>query len=154
MPEDTVYIFDTCAFDHIDDHNASNAIWSRVIELFESGKIRLPKEAFVELERVNPQAYARIKDYRRSATIRRSEVFFLRAGAIAGRYRRMSGTRKRNDKADPWIVAAALIFDNHVVVTDEKYGKRQSIPKVCEREGADCLSLNDFIGAEGLDILE
>ena len=134
---DRVYIVDTSSWIAIESDPAENRILFFVSKLIEARKIICPPEVWAELKQV-PRVKAWL-DPLKEAHVKRigAAEYFLTAGRVTGRFPMMAAARANKDKADQWVVAMGLYLNGpdrakeHVVVSQEGYRKRQTIPKAC-----------------------
>ena len=148
MPPDDgpTYVIDSNCLDHIKRRPDANLAWDTIIRLIEEGRLKIVEQAMNEIQNVDPEAYERLRPYRRALMERITPDLLAEAGRISDRYRRMSRPYHQNDTADPWLVAAGTT-KGYTVVTDERK-RRQRIPVVCEREGVPCINLDELLEAE------
>ena len=143
------YIFDTSSLNRIRGLPNANVAWDVVIGLIEEGRGFTVPEAMKELENINPAAHDRLNNHRNVMVLRHSNERFVEAARIRAGYRSMSRANRPFDGADPWVVGVA-IADGHTVVTNENpQGRGQKMPKVCDREGVDWVSLEELIERVG-----
>jgi hypothetical protein len=134
---DRVYIVDTSSWITIEHHPAENWILYFVSKLIEEGRIICPPEVWDELKQV-PRLKAWLEPTK-DTHIRRigAAEYFLAGGRVTARFPVMAAARANKEKADQWVIAMALYLNEqdqgkeHVVVSQEGFRKRQTIPKAC-----------------------
>lgn len=57
---------------------------------------------------------------------------------------------KASEWADPWVVTLSLCRGGAVIVSDEKPKNDNSIPKIAEKLGIECINLMEFLRRIGL----
>lgn len=151
----TKYVVDASSWISVEGHPAQNRILHAIVGLIEAGRLECPPEAWDEVERC-PWVHAWI-DQHKEVLIQRHRTkvdYLVLIGQIAHQYPKMSGTRGRKNKADPYILAHA-IFGNRThnatrfaVVTNEGLVGRNKIPKACQDHGVDCMTLIEMLKKE------
>lgn len=102
-----------------------------------------------ELQKINPAAYDRLNAHRALMVLRRTNARYVSSAQIRSQYRKMSKANKHYDSADAWVVGVAKA-DRFTVVTNEvPEGHGQKMPKVCDKEGVEWVSIERLIEIEG-----
>ena len=153
-PEQLVYVVDTSSWLSIEGHPAQNRILSRLFELASAGKIKIPPEVLDELERISDIA-AWVNQHKELLIERNTGdvEYLLLGGRIAHEFPAMAGARGRRNKADPWVIATAIIANNpHIrtVVCNETLANRpnRKIPTACQKYGIGCFPLFNMLSRE------
>jgi len=135
--DNRVYIVDTSSWIAVESDPSQNWILYFVSKLIEARKIICPPEVWAELKQV-PRLKAWLEPMK-DRHIRRigAAEYYLAAGRVTERFPMMSAARANKEKADQWVIAMALYLNEpgrakeHVVVSQEGFRKRQTIPKAC-----------------------
>lgn len=142
-----IYVIDASSWIAIESHPAQNRILSALVPLIQNGRVKMPPEAWRELE--NTSYLAGWLEPYKSAVVEnlRTDVdYLLLAGQISHKFPGMAGARGTRDKADPWIVAMAKHMTGkphaRAVVCNETLERRpnRKIPTACKHFGVICMN--------------
>jgi pentatricopeptide repeat protein len=123
-----------------------NRAWAFLESLAKRGRLRVAEQVFDEMEKGEEDDLERLQALDERCIVRITPELGIRAGRIASRFQGMSKPRKNPDKADPWVIAAAMEM-NLTVVTEERPGSK-SIPTACKNLGVDCIDLRGLVERE------
>ena len=139
-----LYVIDTSSLVAINElSDANEETWKLVIEQIEKNKLKSPVQIMDELERVDEDAFKRVKLHANGLLYRDTPELILEAGRITRLYPNMSRARSKHNVADPYIVALAKILGCSVITNEGK--GRQKMHRVCAKEGISSLTLSEFM---------
>jgi hypothetical protein len=141
------YLLDTSGWLKLDEQSNATEAWAVVIALIEEDRLFSPRRVVTEVVSMRD----RIEPYvERLVRCDRNDVpFLMKLGAITRKYRRLSKPLGRKTKADPFLIALALL-DGYIIVAEESLRNRPigKIPGVCLKEGIQCRTLAQLVAAE------
>lgn len=150
--EPDVYLVDTSAWLKIDSCPDSEHVWGIIVALIEQVRLFACAQVLDEL-RNDPIYLLRLKPYETAlrAGDRSSDdlEYLLRVGKITHDHPGMSKPTGYKTPADSYVVALAEL-DGYVVVAEESTKRpNRKIPGVCQQLGIRCLTLDQFVAAQG-----
>ena len=138
------YLLDTSGWLRVDELTDPIGAWTIVRAVIVQDRLFSPRRVINEVISIS----ARISPYidRLVRCERNDEVFLMKVGQITRRYRGMSRPTSRKTRADPFLVALAIL-DGYTVVAEETLAKRpmSKIPGVCKQERVTCITLAQFL---------
>jgi len=142
------YLVDTSAWLKLNDEDDTTTAWTVVVALIDADRLYSPRRVVDEVISMRTQIEPYVPKLVRCD--RNDEVYLLKVGEIAYGYRRMSKPLGTRTKADPFLVALAIL-DDYTVVAEESMRNRPvgKIPGVCQREKVRCLTLRKLLACEG-----
>jgi len=143
------YLVDTSAWLNLNGREDSATAWAVVVALINDDRLYSPRRVVDEVVSIRTQIQPYVPKLVRCD--RNDEAYLLKVGEIAYRYRRMSKPLGTRTKADPFLVALAIL-DDYTVVAEESMKNRPvgKIPGVCHREEIRCWTLSKLFACEGL----
>lgn len=148
------YCFDTSAFieswvRHYPP-GTFQRLWQQVDELIFQERLFTSEEVLDELSRRDDDVHAWVKARAVAVCLPLDEQVQAAVTDILSRFPGLVGVSATRNRADPWVIATAIVHDL-VVVTYEGRGSRRKpkIPDVCDNYGVDCISMVPLIQREG-----
>lgn len=148
---DAEYVFDSNVFINLQrnqprDLDVYRPVWDKIGKLMDEGLIISSQEVYEEIANRKDELYDWIKE-RKKCFIpseipiqkRVKEILSSHSGLVLG--------GKKNNNADPFVIALAM-EKNCVVVTEEKKNGNLSSPKipdVCEYYKIECINFIEFL---------
>ena len=145
---DAKYVFDTNIFIELQRHQPIDVyptVWAKIGELIEAGIIISSKEVYEEILIGNDTLTTWAKQ--REACFKDSnEEVQMEVRSILAEYRGLVEGGKKNNNADPFVIAIAKISGCSVVSEESRTNNLNSpkIPDVCFGIGIPCLTFVDF----------
>jgi len=150
--EPAEYLVDTSSWIALAQHDRRTVIWHVVERLIVQQRLYSPAlvvgtsttagEVISARDLVAPHIHQLVK------CDRNDEAYLLKVGEIARRYRRLSKPDGAKTKADPFLIALAIL-DGYTVVAEESLKRSVGkIPGVCEREHVSCVRLDELYERE------
>ena len=132
------------------------AVWESFEDLIAKGLAIAPKQVREELRQWDDELYRWAVRHRKMFKPPTREQMKCVAEVLKG-FPELAHSERRVEAADPFVIALALaekresLFgEDYVVVTSEKPKPgRKNIPNACDHLGLRCLTLFDFMRAEG-----
>lgn len=124
-------------------------LWSGLDGMIATGELIAPDEVLVELEAKADDVFAWAKA-RPTLFLPLDQPIMTATQRVLERFPRLVGTLRNRNRADPFVIATALVGD-HTVVTAEKGGTevRPRIPFICEQFGVRSIDLLGLIREKG-----
>ena len=128
------------------------AFWRKIEELIRNDRLKMSEVVFEEAMREND-----IKEWCDQKALKQDfqwsidESMQIKVNEILRKFPKLVDDRKGRSGADPWVIALAMIFQNCIVVTEEKptYAEhRPNIPDVCDGFNIECIQIVDLIRRE------
>ena len=128
------------------------AFWRKIEELIRNDRLKMSEVVFEEAMREND-----IKEWCDQNGLKQDfqepidESMQIKVNEILREFPKLLDDRKGRSGADPWVIALAMIYQNYIVVTEEKptYKKqRPNIPDVCDGFNVECIQIVDLIRRE------
>ena len=147
--EPDVYLIDTSAWIHIDEHRDRDSMWALIDALIERGRIVACAQVLAEL-RDNPMFIPHLKPYLdalQAGDRNSDDPDYLRyVGRITYEHAGMAKALSWKTRADPYVIALAEL-ERYVVVVGETLARRPNtkIPGVCDMRGILWLPVDEFI---------
>jgi hypothetical protein len=144
------YLVDTSSWISLNDGVDKGEMWPIVQALIVAGRLFSPMIVIGETR----SAHDLIKPYvDQLATCDRNDAdYLLRVGVIARKYRRMCKPDGSRTKADPFLVALAIL-DGYTIVAEESLKRSGSkIPGVCRLEKVQCVTMRQLCANERFKI--
>lgn len=128
------------------------ALWERIDELIDRGRLRISEEAWKEAVRVasSTKTWCEGANANRSSAIHATDAAIGSVvGAIMSDYPQWSRQGQKNG-ADPFVIAVDETLDG-TVITGEKDGgpSKPKIPYVCSERNVDCGRFVEVVKREG-----
>ncbi len=126
------------------------ALWSRIDQLIEDGRLIATVEVLVEIERKDDDLFAWVKKRKDALFIQIDEPIQLVVADILAQFPKLVDTRRNRSAADPFVIALAQ-FRSATVVTGERPTNtphRPNIPDVCSARSIPCIPLLKLIRNE------
>lgn len=150
-----MFVFDTSAFingwRYHYPPSTFPGVWELIAEALGDGRVIAPREALNELEAKDDDVYAWAKPMAASFVDPDADVQ-RKAGGVQA-FLPKPGIR---DKADPWVIAEAIVRGLTVVTYEGRtFGGTQTVkastkmPGICEKWGVPCLILPEALGQLG-----
>ncbi|MGE4046274.1 MAG: PIN domain-containing protein [Acetobacteraceae bacterium] len=151
------YVFDTSPFSTLFKNyyrRTFRSLWERFDELVEDGRIVSTREVLRELED-GPVESAAVWASQHSGLFAMPGAA---EGAFVGRIYRVTHFQQNIEQrkvlrggrcADPFVIARAAVETRAVVTVEEFKPNAVKIPNICRHFDIQCLSLEDFMEAEG-----
>ena len=126
--------------------------WRKIEELIRNDRLKMSEVVFEEAMREND-----IKEWCNQNGLKQDfqepidESMQIKVNEILREFPKLLDDRKGRSGADPWVIALAMIYQNCIVVTEEKptYKKhRPNIPDVCDGFNVECIQIVDLIRRE------
>ena len=172
LPAGPKYVIDACAIIDLDgglgqptalttDDATREYVWGEVIILIEAGRLVTVFEVMKEVKRYAPDAWERLKGYKKFVS-RRTPSRLILAGQIIEDYPDLvddlDARTHTKEPGDPYVIAYAELNQGVVVVTNEKAKHERSknnkkgthIPDVCLEKGIPCKKLDELVTEEGM----
>jgi hypothetical protein len=149
-PKEKGYAVDTSSFMQIHrDYTLDRAemIWVGIIGLISTGRLKSVAIVLDELKRNDPSAFAQLQPHRRALVVPVTPLFQA-AGTVSRECQPVARPRGLKDRADPWVIALAMVRDLTVVCDEGKAATK--MPACCQHLGVKCINLAGLIAAEGL----
>jgi len=155
----TVYCIDTSILIDLHRHyprDIFGRLWSNLEALVREDRAIAPKQVREELKAWDDSLYQwAVRQRRMFRGLGADQV--PRVAAVLAAFPALAHSDRRTEAADPFLVALALaeketsLFgaDYCVVTSEARRPKGQRIPNACEHFGLRCLSLFEFMKAEG-----
>ena len=152
-----IYVFDTSSLRVLGSYFPARfpTFWQRFEAAIEAGEIRSVREVYNELERQSARAWLKewAKEHRPLfAPPGPEETAFVAKIFAVAHFRTLVGQRQRllgQPVADPFLVAAAKVFDGCVVSEEERRPHAAKVPNVCDHFGIECTNVEGFLGQNG-----
>jgi len=150
------YVVDASSWISVEGSPAQNLILFCLGKLIEDGKIISPPQAWSEVKKC-PWVKAWLEPYKDTFVKSIGAVGFLSIlGRVTHRFPAMAGARRRKERADQYVLAAAIHYNEnsnpveHVVVCEESGAQRPSrkLVTACESFGVKSMSLMDVLREE------
>jgi uncharacterized protein DUF4411 len=145
------YLIDTDVLIRSGVRKDAQSIYSGLIELAHTGRLRTVTQVFDELKKRGPIALQALKEYRHVIEIPTAEQYDAAVSKIIeelGNHKPpwlWSQTGGKNpDPADPWLVAVASVY-GYTLVTNESQTSPVKIPAACRSLGARCIRGPHFL---------
>lgn len=152
-----IYVFDTSSFSELKHiyPGIFKSLWNDLDELVSDGSLISTKEVWNELGNGSPVKHVNDWLKERKHIFKTPSVEEMRFvgeifrvahfQALIGKQQTLKGT----PIADPFVIACAKVHGG-TVVTEEKYKPGAArIPNVCEHFGIGCITLEQFMEAQG-----
>jgi hypothetical protein len=151
------YVFDTSPFSTLFKNyyrRTFRSLWERFEELVESGEIVSTREVLRELEDGPVESAAQWASQHPTlfAAPTADKGAFVRRIYRVPHFQQNIEQRKvlRGGRcADPFVIARAAVDDRAVVTVEEYKPNAVKIPNICRHFDIECLSLEQFMEAEG-----
>lgn len=137
---------DTSSFMSINENyegEEREAVWQRLFELIQEGRIKVARLVMVELTRNDPDAARRLAPLRGLLVVSDRELATV-AGRTARQFPKMSRPWPVREKADPWVVALGQV--RSLTVVSREGGAPGKIPATCKALELDCIKLGELLG--------
>ena len=156
MTGDDNYCIDTSALIHAWRRSYPirnfRAVWERVDDLINEGRLLSSTEVFLELEKRDDDLFNWAKERQDMFIDIEDDELQHRMVEILGRYPRLVDTRKNRSAADPFVIALASLYDPPLIVVTQEGPtnkvEKPHIPDVCIAEGLECISILELIKLE------
>lgn len=125
-------------------------LWEALDELIEAEEIVCPDEVLVELGAKEDELHAWAQG-RPKLFVPLDHAQMEATTAILKDFPRLVGELADRNRADPFVIALAVVR-GHTVVTEERGGseRRPKIPYVCAEMDIRCMNTLEFIRSQGL----
>ena len=122
------------------------SLWTKLDGLIASGEIISSEEVYVELKRKDDELHHWIQA-RKQMLVPLDEAIQLQAAALLGEFPRLVDTLRGRSKADPFVIATAIVRGAVVVTGEPLTGKldKPRIPDVCQVRKIKCISFLEMI---------
>lgn len=150
------YIVDTCSFTKLIREYPPDVfpgVWDKINELAEQQKICSVKIVFWEIEEKDDEI-ADWAEKNRHIFLPMDQDIQEKVKQILRTHSNLLDIRKDKSGADPFLIAAAMIY-KCIVVTEEKPSggpERSKIPDVCKHYNIKCIRVLDMLRLEGLKL--
>ena len=141
------YLVDTSSWIALAAHDEFETMWPIVSALIAADRLFSPSVVIGECISVEALLAMHVERLRRCD---RNDVdFLLKVGTVARKYRRLSKPDGSKTKADPFLIALAIL-DGYTIVAEETLTNRAigKIPGVCAREHLRCVTLAQMLDCE------
>lgn len=149
-----VYVFDTsaiiAAWSETYPHDVFPKFWDRLDELVDAGRLIAPVEVLHELGKVEDDAHEWLKQRSEKVLMDLTDAVQRKVVEVLGRYQKLTAIGGNRGKADPFVVALAIV-EGGTVVTKERHGpspKNPKIPDACDGFSVPCFTLLQMIREE------
>lgn len=148
-----VYVFDTSAFiaAWVEQYppDAFPAFWERLETLVDADRLLCPDEVLNELGKIEDDPHAWLKERADKIVRELSEPVQIKASEVLNQYPRLTAAGGTRGKADPFVIALALV-EGATVVTKERPGSvtRPKIPDACGGFNVPCFNVLQVIREE------
>ncbi len=122
------------------------SLWQRIEEKIAAGHIICSEEVYVELAKKADDLHKWIQG-RKEMLLPLTEAVQQQAARVLSQYPRLVNTLRNRSKADPFVVATAIVLGAVVVTGEIRTGKldKPRIPDVCEATGVRCIGFLQMI---------
>ncbi|MDQ7827015.1 MAG: DUF4411 family protein [Candidatus Eremiobacteraeota bacterium] len=130
--------------------DAFPALWQKIEELIDDGKLIAIEEVILELEKKEDVLHKwAIKQEKLCVPIDIDIQKEVRE--ILKSHKRLLDTRKNRSGADPFVIALAKVRKCTVITNEKKTSSQEKphIPDVCEKLGIRCINLLELILEQG-----
>jgi hypothetical protein len=128
------------------------ALWREIEELIKNNRLKMEETVFEEAmrdEQIKEWCDQRkLKSYLQSVS---DESVRELVNEIQSKFPGLVDEQRGKSKADPWVIALAMVTSNCIVVTQESYSpseRKPKIPNVCAHFGVECIEVVDLIKRE------
>ena len=127
------------------------SLWARLEEKIATGHVICSEEVYVELAKKDDDLHKWIQA-RKEMLLPLTEPIQQEAVRLLSQYPRLVDTLRGRSKADPFVVASAIVFGAVVVTGEVRTGSldKPRIPDVCGDKGIRCISFLQMIRELGL----
>lgn len=152
-----IYVLDTSAFRVLRHYYPKRfpSLWEGIDELVDAEEFVSVREVYNELKDFNEEGFLSqwIKDHK--GTFRRpsdDETEFVAQLLAVPHFQSLIGKQnllKGKPVADPFVVAAAHVYEGTVVTEERHKPNAAKVPNVCEHFEVPCISVEGFMDAQG-----
>jgi hypothetical protein len=127
-----------------------HTLWRNIEALIEQAAIVAPEEVLMELSKKDDDVHKWAKR-NKAMFLAPIEDIQIATSEVLGRFPRLVDSRKDRSQADPFVIAAARVYDLIVVTEEKRPGTedRPTIPIVCTSFGIRHMRLLDMIRDQG-----
>ena len=156
MASDQYYIIDTCSLTKLRrDYPQAvfPSVWNFMSDLVADRTVESIEIVFDELSvQAGDDVTAWAKE-RKQMFLPLDEAIQTKARDILSQFSNLIDLKKRKSGADPFVVAAAMVYECTVVTEEKKSGgpNKVKIPDVCEFYNIECITLIELLEQEGLN---
>lgn len=149
------YVVDTSSVLAVEPTFGEDApmVWAGLNTLIDQGRLKTVAQVLTEVERHDELAHAKLRSLpRQQLVIPETADLLLLAAAIAEQFPRLAGVGNPKDKADPFVVAAALAF-GWTAVCNEARGpdpRQRKIWTACASYSVHCVNIVELVQQEHL----
>ena len=148
------YAIDTCSFTELRrtyPKDVFPGVWDKVGELADNGTLISIEDVYEELK-IQDDEVLEWADGHFEIFKPLDEPIQIRTREIMEKHPNLIDLKRRKSGADPFLVAAAMVFSCSVVTQEKPSGgpHRSKIPDVCRANGIACVRLLAMLRAEQL----
>ena len=126
------------------------SFWSKMEELIRNDRLKMQEVAFDKALK-DDEGFKKWCDDNQLKSFLRVAISEPILGEILEEFPRLLDDRTGKSGDDPWVIALAMVFQNCIVVTEEKptgAAHRPKIPDVCAHFNLQCIQLVELVQRE------
>ncbi len=150
-----IFSVDTSAFiDGLERYYPEDAfptLWQHVDDLIDAGRLVASEEVWEEIKTRDEVVKEWAEDRRDDLFVETDAAVALEVQEILVGHERLVMNLKNRNRADPFVIAVARLWDATVITGEGHDGseKRPKIPYVCQEMDIECIRFTDLIQVEG-----